>query len=119
MSDGLWGVFVWGTGCIVGAVHLYFCVRRQSSYIIGAGRILFTLRKAAFTVGLEINPLFQRFSMRSLLVAPELRQAMVLKGRDSGQGILGVMALRFTCGGGGSVARMSRAYLQTVATTKL
>lgn len=78
------------------------------------------MRKASLTVWLVMSPLFHRFSTRSLLVAPELRQAIVLKvcgdGRESGYG---AFPGRLSWEGRGNAAKMRSTYLLSVATVEM
>jgi hypothetical protein len=78
----------------------------------------YTLRKASLTTGLVISPLFQRFSMRSLFVAPELRQAILLNGCTGGRVNWCVIAPMLSCDGKGNAVKMRRTYLLNDATAE-
>ncbi len=66
------------------AVDLPF---HQGLCVVGSWFVGVTLRNAAFTSGWVMSWLRQRFSTRSLLDAPELRQAMSMeKRRGKGEG---------------------------------
>lgn len=73
VADGLGAVIVGGGGGVVCAVDLGVLIRVDGCDKERGN----TLRKASLTEGVLIRPLRYRFSIRSRLEAPELRQAIV------------------------------------------